>query len=101
MLYAEVKRLGWDERSKKSRTGIAVGGAALALVGGQGAGIAALGTAIGLPLWIVLGAGAYFAAGIVEDLINHLPTQKRPQMKNGKYEIIDIEAKVKKESADG
>lgn len=38
---------------------VAVG--AVAVFGGQGAGIAALGGAIGLPLWIVVGSGYAFA----------------------------------------
>lgn len=97
MLYTEAKRLGWDERSKKSRAGLAVGAATLALVGGQGAGIAALGTAIGLPLWIVLGAGAYFATGVVEDIVSRMPQSKRPHLKDGTYEIIDVEATETKE----
>lgn len=50
ILAQEVKRLGWDERGTKSRFGIIGSGAGLVLFGTQGAGIAALGTAIGVPL---------------------------------------------------
>jgi len=34
----------------------------------SGAGLAAFGTAIGLPLWIVLGAGGAFAGMIVDEV---------------------------------
>jgi hypothetical protein len=46
------------------------GGAAVgvALFGGQSAGIAALGTAIGVPLWVVFGAGAAFAKSLHSEL---------------------------------
>ena len=40
----------------------------IALFGSQSAGIAALGTAIGVPLWVVLGAGAAFANSLIEEL---------------------------------
>lgn len=51
LVAVELKRIGWDDRGTKSRAALATAAATLALVGGQGAGIAALGTAIGLPLW--------------------------------------------------
>ena len=76
ILGQEVKRLGWDERGIKSRFGIVGAGIGLALFGGQGAGIAALGTAIGVPLWVVLGAGAYFAPVLIEELTKLVPTSR-------------------------
>jgi hypothetical protein len=63
-----LKRLGWDERSWAARLG---GGAVIATVavfGGHGAGIAALGTAIGVPLWIVFGAGGAFQQMLLDEL---------------------------------
>ena len=65
---AKVKKVGWDERTSSARLGLVGAGAGLALFGGQGAGIAALGTAIGVPLWIVLGAGASFAGVLVDEI---------------------------------
>lgn len=64
----QTLRIGWDER--KPGTRVLFGGFALgaALFGGQGAGIAALGTAIGVPLWVVFGAGASFLAILLEEL---------------------------------
>ena len=95
ILGQEVKRLGWDERGIKSRFGIVGAGIGLALFGGQGAGIAALGTAIGVPLWVVLGAGAYFAPVLIEELTKLVPTSRQPKVIDGKFEIIDLEVKQK------
>jgi hypothetical protein len=76
--WAEVKRHGWEERNTPARWGLV--GAGAGILFGGGAGIAALGGAIGLPLWIVLGAGATFAAVLVEELRGaspHPQEQKR------------------------
>ena len=74
-ILKELKRIGWDDRSKNARYGIGVGGIALLLFGGQGAGIAALGGGIGVPLWIVLGAGAT-SAGVLQDELSGNKTIK-------------------------
>jgi hypothetical protein len=68
----EIKRKSWDERSTKTRFGLAGAGAGILLFGSQGAGIAAFGTAVGVPLWVVLGAGSTFAGVLIEELIVHL-----------------------------
>lgn len=96
LLGQEVKRLGWDELGTKSRFGIAGVGIGLALFGTQGAGIAALGGAIGVPLWVVLGAGAYFAPVLISELRKLVPQSRQPVLRDGKYEVIDVEAKRKK-----
>lgn len=93
ILAQEVKRLGWDERGTKSRFGIAGASVGLALFGSQGAGIAALGTAIGVPLWVVLGAGAYFAPVLIEELTKLMPKSRQPGKHDDKYEAVDVEAK--------
>ncbi len=67
ILSRELKRLGWDDRSWAARLGFGGAALGLAVFGGQGAGIAALGTAIGVPLWVVLGSGAAFAGVLVEE----------------------------------
>ncbi len=87
MIARETKRLAWDERGLTARLGL--GGAAMgvALFGGQGAGIAALGTAIGVPLWVVFGAGAAFVGVLYEEI-----TGKRPSSKTT-YTVIDGERK--------
>lgn len=46
---------GWDNRSAAQRMGMGAAAASVVLFGGANAGIAALGTAIGVPLWIVIG----------------------------------------------
>ena len=61
-----LKELGWDNRGISGRLGIATAIATAVIFGGQGAGIAALGTAIGVPLWVVFGAGAAFLGEIYE-----------------------------------
>lgn len=68
VMLHRLKRLGWDERSWKARLGIGTVAATVAIFGGQGAGIAALGTAIGVPLWIVFGAGGTFAGLLIDEL---------------------------------
>ncbi len=68
LLARELKRNAWDDRKPATRFAAAGAlGGALAF-GSQGAGIAALGTAIGVPLWIVTGAGAAFAGAVLEEL---------------------------------
>ncbi len=89
MLAGELKRVGWDERTTKGRAGLLTAGGALALFGGQGAGIAALGTAVGVPLWIVLGAGAYFATGFIQELISRMPRETQEKFKAETYEVVD------------
>ncbi len=64
---AELKRIGWSERSLPGRFTIGAIVAALTL-SGSGAGIAALGGAIGLPLWVVFGAGGAFAGVVIEEV---------------------------------
>lgn len=68
VMLNRLKRLGWDERSWKARLGVGTVAATVLVLGGQGAGIAALGTAIGVPLWIVFGAGATFAGLLIDEL---------------------------------
>lgn len=60
LIASEVYRLGWATTGMASKAGMSVGALALLLFGGQSAGIAALGGAIGVPLWLVFGAGASF-----------------------------------------
>jgi hypothetical protein len=68
MMTTELKRVGWDERNWASRlalSGLAVGAV---LFAGEGAGIAAFGTAIGVPLWIVLGSGGALAGAVLDEI---------------------------------
>ena len=52
---SSLKDLAWDDRSWSARLGLGAAAITAASFGMQGAGIAALGGAIGVPLWIVLG----------------------------------------------
>lgn len=75
LLAGEVKRLAWDDRSLAARVAGGAAMTALALGGGEaGAGIAALGTAVGVPLWIVFAAGGAFAGAILEEIQRLLAT---------------------------
>jgi hypothetical protein len=67
ILSRELRRLGWQDRGWAARFGIGGAAVGLALFGGHGAGIAALGTAVGVPLWVVLGSGAAFAGVMVDE----------------------------------
>jgi hypothetical protein len=73
VIGADLKKIGWGDRSWAAR--LAGGGilATILVAGHQGAGIAALGGAIGVPLWIVLGAGAAFAGMLLEELLKLRP----------------------------
>jgi hypothetical protein len=84
LLSREMKRYAWDDRGLPGRLGL--GGAALgvAIFGGQGAGIAALGTAIGVPLWVVVGSGAAFAGVLIEEL-----SRKSVDRPLATYKVID------------
>lgn len=76
IIARETKRLAWDERGLKARLGLGGAAVGVALFGGQGAGIAALGTAIGIPLWVVFGAGAAFAGVLYEEITGKKPSAK-------------------------
>ena len=71
-LLGELRRVGWDERSWAGRLGLGGAIGTLAIAGNAGAGIAALGGAIGIPLWIVLGAGGLTAGTLVDTLLKSL-----------------------------
>ncbi len=58
----------WANRSLPTKMGLGASSVALIVFGTQGAGIAALGTAIGVPLWVVFGAGATFAGVLYEEV---------------------------------
>ncbi|MDX6804913.1 hypothetical protein [Terrihabitans rhizophilus] len=65
----EIRRLGWDERGAAARVGLLGAAAAIALSGSGAVSIAALGTTVGVPLWIVFGGrGGTFAKALQEEL---------------------------------
>lgn len=67
-LAGALKDAIWQDRSWSARLGLGAAAITAATFGSKGAGIAALGTAVGLPLWMVLGAGGSFAGMIVDEL---------------------------------
>ncbi|KAB8189290.1 hypothetical protein FKV24_009405 [Lysobacter maris] len=67
VVWREMKRVGWEERSLPAKMAMSAAAAALTL-SGQGAGIAALGGAIGVPLFVVFGAGGALAGVIIEEI---------------------------------
>ncbi len=86
-----LKQVAWDDRSWAARLGMGGAAFAVAAFGTQGAGIAALGTAIGVPLWIVLGAGGTFARTLIDDLQRSLEGRSRPGALADGEEILDAE----------
>ncbi len=58
----------WKDRSWAARIGLSAAAIASILTAGQGAGIALLGTAIGVPLWVVFGAGGAFAGVLLDEI---------------------------------
>jgi hypothetical protein len=62
------KRFVWTDRTWAGRLGLGAAGIAAVTTAGKGAGIAALGGAIGVPLWIVFGAGGSFAGMLLDEL---------------------------------
>ncbi|MBE9153635.1 hypothetical protein [Cyanobium sp. LEGE 06113] len=78
LIAREGKRLAWDDRGLQGKMGLGGAAIGLALFGTQGAGIAALGTAMGVPLWVVFGAGAAFLGVLYEEI-----TRMRPETQEG------------------
>jgi hypothetical protein len=81
----EIKRHGWDNRTGPVRLGLGAAAVAAVAFGGQNAGIAALGAAVGVPLWVVFGAGVAFAGVLYEEI-----TGRRLDTK-ATYRVMDAE----------
>ena len=58
----------WKKASWAKRLGVIGAGGALLTVGGSGAGIAALGGAIGLPLFLLTAAGGALIGTVIDEL---------------------------------
>jgi hypothetical protein len=63
-----IKTQLWDRSTPTLRFGMKAAAVSVALFGGGAAGIAALGGAIAVPLWVVIGGGAMFARTLYEEL---------------------------------
>jgi len=67
-IFVELKKTGWDESSWKSRLGMGATLWASLIIGKAAAGIALLGGAIAVPLWIVFGTGDKFVKTLIAEL---------------------------------
>lgn len=83
----KTKQIGWDNRSRTARLGIGGAAIGMAVFGTQNAGIAALGTAVGVPLWVVSGAGVSFANVLIEEVTR----RRREDDAKVSYSIINAE----------
>jgi hypothetical protein len=79
MIAKEAKRHGWDDRRLPTRLALSVMAFCILVFGGSGAGIAAFGTAIAVPLWIIFGAGAGFAGVLIDELKSTPAKGRDPQ----------------------
>jgi len=68
MAAGALKGYAWDSRSMSTRLGLSGLAVVAAAFARQTVGIAALGALIGVPLWIVFGAGSQFPDLLIEAL---------------------------------
>jgi hypothetical protein len=76
MMAAKLKTVGWTNQSPRMKWIIAGAVSSAIFFPGASAGIAALGGAIGVPLWIVFGAGAGFAQALYNEIGHRLTKNK-------------------------
>ncbi|TRB08662.1 hypothetical protein EXN61_01655 [Agrobacterium tumefaciens] len=84
IIAKQSKKYGWDNRSAAQRIGMGAAAVGITVFGGSNAGIAALGGAVGVPLWMVLGGGAMFAKYLIDEI-----TQK--DTSGATYTVIDAD----------
>ncbi|MGO7666550.1 hypothetical protein ACC697_29370 [Rhizobium ruizarguesonis] len=87
IISAQAKKHGWDNRTSTQRLGIAAAAGAAALFPGANAGIAALGGAVGVPLWMIFGGGSMFLKVLCDELTKR-PDERDPDVS---YKVIDAE----------
>lgn len=86
-----VRQIAWSDRSWSARLGLGAAAVTLTTLGGKGAGIAAMGGAVGVPLWMVLGAGGSFAGMLVDELSKARSPKPRVETADHGIEIVDAE----------
>jgi len=87
-LVKNIKALVWDNRSIFTKIGVgATVGVAMFMPGN--AGIAAFGTAIGVPIWVVVGSGYAFASLLAEKLRAYLANKKGSTIEDAIYTVIN------------
>lgn len=67
VLALEAKTQAWDQQDTGGRALTAAGVVAVAIAGLSVVGLAASGVAVGFPLWVVFGSGAYLASAIYDE----------------------------------
>ena len=72
-----LKNILWRDSNWSARIGLSAAVIIALGFGGQGAGIAALGGAIGVPLWIVFGSGGAFIGMLIDKLEQSLITKSK------------------------
>lgn len=82
----KVKAAAWTDRGWAARLGLGAAAVTATVAGGEGAGIAALGTAVGVPLWVVFGAGGAFAGAIIDEV----GRKRRDDAPPADQDILDI-----------
>lgn len=87
IISAQAKKHGWDNRTSTQRLGIAAAAGAVALFPGANAGIAALGGAVGVPLWMVFGGGSMFLKVLYDELTKGADEPSS----EASYKVIDAE----------
>ncbi len=96
MLTEQLKVHGWKNRSLRERMAIVGTGIGLSVFSGQSAGLVALGGGIGLPLWIVLGAGGGFAGMIIDEIRSKTSLENEP---SSKFKVIDAEEIIERKNS--
>lgn len=87
IISTQAKKHGWDKRTSTQRLGIAAAAGAIALFPGANAGIAALGGAVGVPLWMVFGGGSMFLKVLYDELMK----STGEPFSEVSYKVIDAE----------
>ncbi|HEU0277125.1 MAG TPA: hypothetical protein VFQ95_04830 [Rhodanobacteraceae bacterium] len=89
LLAKSLKALAWDNRGLAAPLTLAGALVGVVFFGGQGAGIAALGSAIGVPLWVVFGAGGAFLGVLYEEVAGREPNAEAT------YRVIEAQREDK------
>ncbi len=63
-----LSKYAWKDRSWPARIGLSAAAIAGILTAGQGAAFAVVGTAVGVPLWIVFGSGDALAGSLLDEI---------------------------------
>jgi hypothetical protein len=76
VLALALKQVVWDARSWTLRLGLGAIIATFVAIGNEGAGIVALGGGLGLPLWMLIGAGGVLIGLLVDKIKARMTTRR-------------------------